>query len=28
VTFPIQIFTEQKIAVPPQIDVLASMICW
>jgi spermidine/putrescine transport system permease protein len=26
VTFPIQIFTEQKIAVPPQIDVLASMI--
>ena len=26
ITFPIQIFTEQKIAVPPQIDVLASMI--
>jgi spermidine/putrescine transport system permease protein len=26
VTFPIQIFTEQKIAVPPQIDVLATMI--
>ena len=26
VTFPIQVFTEQKIAVPPQIDVLASMI--
>jgi spermidine/putrescine transport system permease protein len=26
ITFPIQIYTEQKIAVPPQIDVLASMI--
>jgi spermidine/putrescine transport system permease protein len=26
VTFPIQIFTQQKIAVPPEIDVLASMI--
>jgi spermidine/putrescine transport system permease protein len=26
VTFPIQIYTEQKIAVPPQIDVLATMI--
>jgi spermidine/putrescine transport system permease protein len=26
VTFPIQVFTEQKIAVPPQIDVLASLI--
>jgi len=26
VTFPIAVFNEQKIAVPPQIDVLASMI--
>jgi spermidine/putrescine transport system permease protein len=26
VTFPIEIFNEQKVAVPPQIDVLASMI--
>jgi spermidine/putrescine transport system permease protein len=26
ITFPIAIFTEQKIAVPAQIDVLASMI--
>jgi spermidine/putrescine transport system permease protein len=26
VTFPIAIFTEQKFAVPPQIDVFASMI--
>jgi spermidine/putrescine transport system permease protein len=26
ITFPIQIFNEQKIAVPAQIDVLASMI--
>jgi spermidine/putrescine transport system permease protein len=26
ITFPIAVFNEQKIAVPPQIDVLASMI--
>jgi spermidine/putrescine transport system permease protein len=26
ITFPIQIYNEQKIAVPAQIDVLASMI--
>jgi spermidine/putrescine transport system permease protein len=26
VTFPIEIYNEQKRAVPPQIDVLASMI--
>ncbi len=26
ITFPIQIFNQQKISVPPQIDVLASMV--